>query len=137
MSMFNLLHTRTPRTMPERFAWIMDAMFWAMWEQHARVPDWFIQKAQRRIRRFGNLVSRVLAALEAGTYRARRPRAPRKPPAAQPAAADTRPKPRPPHKPPPPPRPPRPSRKTACRAAAAGWLRPWPAPTAAASSSTC
>jgi len=86
--MFLLLYTRTPRTMPERFAWIMDALFWAMWEQHGLVPDWLIQKAQRRIRRFGNLVSRVLAALEAGTYRAPKPRGPSKSPR-QPAEAPT------------------------------------------------
>jgi hypothetical protein len=31
----------------------MDALFWAMWEQYMRLPERFIQKAQRRIRRFG------------------------------------------------------------------------------------
>ena len=77
MSMFRLLHLRTPRTMPERFAWIMDALFWAMTEKHALVPDWFLHLATRRIRRFGDRVSRVLAALAAGTYRAPRPRTPR------------------------------------------------------------
>jgi hypothetical protein len=86
MSMLHLLHLRTPRTMPERFAWIMDALFWAMTEKHALVPDRLLHLATRRIRRFVNLVSRVLAALEAGTYRAPRPRAPRNPQAAQPAA---------------------------------------------------
>jgi len=64
------LRLRNPQTMPERFAWIMDALFCAMWEQYMRLPEWFIQKAQRRIRRFGNHINRILAQLQAGTYRA-------------------------------------------------------------------
>jgi hypothetical protein len=75
--------------MPERFAWIMDALFCAMWEQYMRLPEWFIQKAQRRIRRFGNHINRILAQLQAGTYRAPKPRGPRKtpvPPDSPPAA---------------------------------------------------
>ena len=89
------LRLRTPQTMPERFAWIMDALFCAMWEQYMRLPEWFIQKAQRRIRRFGNHVNRVLAALQAGTYRAPKPRSrtksPRPPTEAQAEAAPTTP----------------------------------------------
>ena len=73
------LRLRNPQTMSERFAWIMDALFCAIWEQSTRFPDWFVDKALRRIRRFGNHVNRVLAALQAGTYRAPKPRGPRKP----------------------------------------------------------
>ena len=74
------LHLRNPQTMPERFAWIMDALFCAIFEQATRIPDWFLHKATRRIRRFGNQVNRILAALQAGTYRAPKPRGPRKSP---------------------------------------------------------
>jgi hypothetical protein len=81
------LRLRNPQTMPERFAWIMDALFCAMRERYMRLPDWFIQKAQRRIRRFGNQITRIVAQLQAGTYRAPRPRSPRKTAAPPPAAA--------------------------------------------------
>ena len=74
------LSLRNPQTMPERFAWIMDALFCAIFEQATRIPDWFLHKATRRIRRFGNQVNRILAALQAGTYRAPKPRDPRKSP---------------------------------------------------------
>jgi hypothetical protein len=80
------LHLRNPQTMPERFAWIMDALFCAIWENYQVLPEWFFHQATRRIRRFGNQVNRILAALQAGTYRAPKPRGPRKP-APQPAAA--------------------------------------------------
>ena len=80
------LHLRNPQTMPERFAWIMDALFCAIFEQATRIPDWFLHKATRRIRRFGNQVNRILAALQAGTYRAPKSHGPRKP-APPPAAA--------------------------------------------------
>ena len=88
------LHLRNPQTMPERFAWIIDALSCAIFEQYRRIPDWFIHQATRRVRRFGNQVNRILAALQAGTYRARKPRAPRKTPgasAAPPAEAPTEP----------------------------------------------
>ena len=81
------LRLRNPQTMPERFAWIMDALFCAMWERYMRLPDWFIQKAQRRIRRFGNQINRILAQLQAGIYRAPRPRGHAKSPTPQAAAA--------------------------------------------------
>ena len=88
------LSLRNPQTMPERFAWIMDALSCAIFEQYRRIPDWFINQATRRVRRFGNQVNRILAALQAGTYRAPKPRAPRKtpdasaaPPAEPPAEA--------------------------------------------------
>jgi hypothetical protein len=58
----------------------MDALFCAIFEQATRIPDWFLHKATRRIRRFGNQVNRILAALQAGTYRAPKPRGPRKSP---------------------------------------------------------
>ena len=75
-----MLRERNPQTMPERFAWIMDALFCALWEQYTRFPNWFVDKALRRIRRFGNHVNRILAALQAGTYRAPKPRGARKSP---------------------------------------------------------
>ena len=96
------LRLRNPQTMSERFAWIMDALFCAIWEQSTRFPDWFVDKALRRIRRFGNHVNRVLAALQAGTYRAPKPRGPRKPSippeAATPNARASRARPRPPNR---------------------------------------
>jgi hypothetical protein len=85
MNLF-LLRLRPQRTMPERFAWIMDALFCAIAERVPRQESWFIALAQLRIRRFGNLVNRVLAALEAGTYRAPKPRGPRKSVTPQPPA---------------------------------------------------
>jgi hypothetical protein len=74
------LHLRNPQTMPERFAWIMDALFCAIWEQYQVLPEWFFHQATRRIRRFGDHVNRILAALQAGTYRAPKPRGLRKSP---------------------------------------------------------
>ena len=73
------LSLRNPQTMPERFAWIMDALFCAIWENYQVLPEWFFHQATRRIRRFGDQVNRILAALQAGTYRAPKPRGPRKP----------------------------------------------------------
>ena len=81
------LHLRTARTMPERFAWIMDALFCAVWENYQVLPEWFFHQATRRIRRFGNQVNRILAALQACTYRAPTPRGPRKPAPQQVAAS--------------------------------------------------
>ena len=97
------LHLRNPQTMPERFAWIMDALFCAIWENYQVLPEWFFHQATRRIRRFGNQVNRILAALQAGTYRAPNPRAPRKSPGTPPekpeqAAAATTPPERLPHR---------------------------------------